>query len=174
MRNEYPIKKRDAFTLIEVLIYIALFSATLFVFVMVFYQLIDSRDQNQLRVEVEEEANFLMKKIEWGLLGADSINEPAPGSTSTVLSVNKFNFPDNPLVFTLAGDDITLSRGAGAPAALNSERITVRKLEFAHVAAFGSRPSAVSVTLQAFAMAREGRLRASTTIENTFYTRRDE
>ena len=85
------------FTLIEIIIYVALLSLTIGFILAGVYQILDSKTGVLARTSVEEEANFLMKKIKWAMTGVDAVNQPTAGATSTTLSVNKFNFSANPV-----------------------------------------------------------------------------
>lgn len=163
--------KRSGFTLIEVLIYIVLFSIIVSGTILVFYQLLRSQAQNKSRSEVESEANFLMTKIAWALSGAQTINSPAPGATSTSLSVSKYNFAQNPLVFDVSSGTLRLSRGGGTPAALNNSAVQVSSVAFGHIAASGTAPEGVQTTLTVSSLLAGLPVVASSTLENTIYLR---
>lgn len=160
-----------AFTLIEIIIYVALLSLTIGFILVGVYQIIDSRTSVLARTSVEEEANFLIKKIKWALANVDAINQPTAGATSTTLSVNKFNFPTNPIAISRSGSDMNISYSDNPATILNSEDIAIKDLIFENIAA-GSNP-AIKVKLSI--EYRPGDLKTikpSTTIETTIYLRK--
>lgn len=164
------ISQGAGFTLIETLVYVALLSLITSFVMVVFYQIISGQNQNRNRVEVDAEANFMMQKILWALTGAQTINQPAAGATSSVLSVNKYNFGQNPLVFDIGSRNLRMTRGAGAPVILGASRVAVDQLVFQHIAASPNVPEAVKVTLDVIS-SDITRPAASSTLENTIYLR---
>lgn len=172
--KNYQLKTDGGFTLIETIIYSALLSIVIGMVLLAVFQIIDSQDRARSRTEVEEEANFLFAKIKWALTGFQTINQPAVNSTSSLLSVNKYNFSQNPLVFDLASGALRLRRGSGATTTINSENITINSLIFSHLAASGTAPAAMKVKMAA-SFNPIGALRiypVSTTLETTIYLRK--
>lgn len=134
------------FTLIETIIYAGLISVIIGLSLAATYQIIDSSESLNKKIVIEEESNFLLRKIEWALAGAETVNIPPSGATSSILSVNKINFPDNPLIFDLDSDNIRLKRGAAAPVVLNSRNVIISNLIFEHSAASGEKPSGLKTS----------------------------
>ena len=166
------LKSGAGFTLIDTLIYIGLFSLIVSFVLVILYQIIGSYNQNRNRVEVDSEANFMMQKVVWALSGAETINQPAINTTSTVLSLNKFNFPQNPLVFDIGSRNLRLTRGGGAPALLGNSRVYVDKIIFEHLPQINSRPEAIKITLTVVSSDIKQAVAASTTLENAIYLRK--
>lgn len=161
---------QKGFTLIETLIY----SAVLAVFLsFVFYtttQILESTRRTRSQSEVYDEADFIFKKIAWAVTSASAVNIPAPNATSTTLSVNKINFPDNPLIFSWDGLNVFLARGGGAPIMLNSSRARVSAVLFQKIYNATTSQTFLRVTL-----AVENKpiqeitiFNASTTLETTY------
>src|SRR3990167_3594630 len=107
------------FTLIEILIYLALVSLIATISIAAVYPLIDNYYRNQARLDIEGEANFLMRKINWGLTGA--------------YSINKEGFPQNPIVFDIGNGDFRISLAAGEPIVLNNINVKIEKAEFENI-----------------------------------------
>src|SRR3990167_4074727 len=80
---------KKGFTLIEVIIYIALFSLLMGSAFVVVYQLIEGSDKLSVKNTTQEEGNFVMRKFNWALTGISSINSPSSG-TSNILKVTKY------------------------------------------------------------------------------------
>jgi type II secretory pathway pseudopilin PulG len=125
--------KETGFTLIETIIYSAIVSMAIAATLFIVYQIIDSRYKILARVEVEEEAQFLMGKVKWVLSSIDKINTPSLGATSSVLSVDKLNFLSNPVILSASGTDVFISYGANASSAINSESVLVKNLVFKNI-----------------------------------------
>jgi len=146
--NKHPFLKQMAsgFTLIEVIIYSALVSLIMMSVFVVVYYVIEANDRSMAKFIAEEEANFLLKKISWVLNGVSAINSPAAGASDSKLSVNKINFPDNPVVIDFEANNIRIKRGAKEAVVLNSQNIAIANLEFKHLAPTGNRPAGVKAS----------------------------
>lgn len=159
------------FTLIEIIIYVALLSLTIGFILVAIYQILDSKTGVLARTSVEEEANFLMKKIKWAMANVDAINQPAAAATSTTLSVNKFNFPANPVAISISGFDANISYAGNPAVILNSEDIAVKNLVFENVSGGGN--PAVKIKLSVEYRPNDLKTtKPSTTIETTIYLRK--
>ncbi|MEK7546797.1 MAG: hypothetical protein AAB536_01305 [Patescibacteria group bacterium] len=157
------------FTLIETLLYSALFSMVIGFSIIIFYQVLSSESQNRARREVETEADFLMRKITWALSSAQSVSQPAVGATSSVLTLNKYGFSQNPLTFDAYSGTARLSRAAGTPVSLTNGSVTVSQLLFSHFPPSGSQTEAVRISISIVASTSENIRKASTTLQNTIY-----
>ena len=92
--------RENGFTLIETLIYIALFTIIIGGAMVAVYQIIESTNRTNERVVIQEDVNFLLRKLYWALTGASAVS-----ATATTLTVTKGG---SNLVFELTGDDLTL------------------------------------------------------------------
>lgn len=160
---------RQGTTLLEVIVYVALFSLLLGLTMTSLYQILDGSTRNRINQEVETEAGFLMQKIEWILLGTDVINQPAAGASSSLLSVQKYNFSPNPVVFDLDSGKMKMARGGEPAVVLNSDGVRIEQLVFDHLAAIGRRPEAIKVTLTAMASSSEILSNPAVTLQNTVF-----
>lgn len=165
-------RSAPGFTLMETVIYLGLFSFVASMSIAVLYQMLGGQNQNRNRIEVDAEANFMMQKLQWGMTGAQTINQPALNATGTTLSVSKFNYAQNPIVFDVNSRNIRISKGGGAPAPLASGRVYVNQLLFEHVPAVQSAPEGVKITLTVVSSDIERPVPASTTVIDTIYLRR--
>lgn len=139
---------QKGFTLIETLIYLALFSIIIGGFLVTAFQIIQGNDSAQQKAVIEEESNFLLRKIDWALSGVGNINIPPSGLSGSTLSVTKPGLPvgQNPLVFNFNSGNIQLQRGAGASTILNSSNVTISNLLFNHIPASAQKPEAVKAS----------------------------
>src|SRR3989344_3415634 len=154
---------RVGFTLMETVIYIGLLSFITSFVIVVLYQMVGSESQNRNRTEVDGEANFLIQKMVWALTGATAINSPAVSATGTTLSITKYNYASNPIVFDLNSRNMRIAKGASTPVILNSARAYIDQLIFQHLAASGTIPEAIAITLQVVSSDIERLVVASTT-----------
>ena len=117
-------------TLLETLIYITLLSFIMAGTLISVYQILGSSNSNTSKNVTEQEAGFIMAKINWALSGASAINSPGPNSSSSSLSVTK---DGNTILFASSGNDITIKNGAGSVTVLNSSRSKISTLNFQHI-----------------------------------------
>ncbi len=135
------------FTLIEVLIYIALISIIIGGSLTVVYQILETNSSVYNKIIIEQEANFLLQKIRWAMTGVSAINSPAVGATSSALSVDKTNFSENPVIVDLSSSTARMKRGSGQPAVLNNQNVAVENLVFQHLASSSSIPEAIKINI---------------------------
>ncbi len=113
------IHKEKGFTLIETIIYVAMFSMIIGGGVAAAYQMIQSTDSTSSRTILEQEANFILRKLDWALTGATLLATPAPQPKLVVTR------SPAAVTFTLNGTDF--QKGG---VSLNSLRVTVSSLSF--------------------------------------------
>lgn len=125
-------KNDSGFTLIETIIYLALFSIVIGGGMVAVFQVIQSASASNNHIIVQEEGNFLLRKIDWALTVATVISQPLSNATGTSLEINS---GANKLTFTLnsTSSSLTLKRGIvigvdGIP--LNSSGVAVSDLSF--------------------------------------------
>ena len=108
------------FTLIETLVYLALFGLIMGGMVAAAYVLFESSDRNQTKAMLQEEQNFVMGKIIWALNAASGAS--VSGST---LMITKYASPN--AVIDLSGTDARLNGDI-----LNNTNVMVDNLSFVH------------------------------------------
>ena len=122
-------------TLIEVMVYIALFTMIIGGAVVTAYQVFESSGRSQTRAMLEDEGEFLLAKIGWALSGVQSVAAPglpAPGvcTESNTLSVTKWDPSIGVVLIDLSGTTMQLSRRGLASKRLTGEDIAVDTLSF--------------------------------------------
>ncbi|HYF04814.1 MAG TPA: prepilin-type N-terminal cleavage/methylation domain-containing protein [Patescibacteria group bacterium] len=119
-------KSTDGFTLIEVLIYITLFAFIMGGSIISITNIIRNTEITQSHVVAQEEANFILSKINWALDGATSFSV----ATSTQsLTVQKMG---TTLVFSYdtANKNMALKRGTATATLLNNYAVKVDAVQF--------------------------------------------
>ena len=124
---------KEGFTLIEVLIYAGIVSGFIVIALVLAYQIIDYSDRLESQRELGENQRFLVQKINWVLSGVQAINSPAPGVSGATLSVNKFNFGQNPLVVDAVASTTRLKIGLAEAVSLTNRYASVSNLLFEHL-----------------------------------------
>jgi prepilin-type N-terminal cleavage/methylation domain-containing protein len=134
--------KNNGFTLIETMIYIALFGLIMSGAVVTAYQLLEGGRRNQAAISIQEEGTFLTRKINWALVGASEVNVIA---TTTLIITRPglalYTPSQSPLTITASGTIMTLARGTVAPIPLHGDAFAVTNLEFSIEPATGGRPT---------------------------------
>jgi prepilin-type N-terminal cleavage/methylation domain-containing protein len=113
-------RKNRGFTLMETMIYIALFGIIMSGAVVGTYNLLEGGDRNVASAGVQEEGTFLIRKISWALSGGTAVSISGGGS------------------------NMTIARGGGASIVLNSDRFKISNVLFTYIASINGRPPSVS------------------------------
>ena len=114
-----PVNTNKGFTLIETLVYIALLTFVIGVGVSAAYYLIDSSAKGKSDVNTIAEAEFLMRKIDWAMTGATSVDA----------GLMKIMKGGEEIIFDIDNERATISID-GDTEYITSERVKVIGLEF--------------------------------------------
>ena len=146
------------FTLIEALIYMALFAIVLTGIVVTAYGYFETLGRNQTKAMLQEEAGFILDSIGLALSSAQTVSVPAAGGTGPALSVVKYGGGTAQVCFS--GSSVRSLAGAGScttsGALLNNTNITVTSLTFVHTYPGGLSPESVGATLVVSAPSPQG------------------
>ena len=127
---------KNGFTLIEIVVYLALFAILFTGVVIGAYNVIESSNRTQTKAMLQEEGNFLISKINWTLSGAQAINSPGIGSSGSLLSVTKST---GAVVISSSVTDMDISTPTISPAQpLNNSNTGVSNILFTHKSAGGA------------------------------------
>jgi type II secretory pathway pseudopilin PulG len=168
----YYKKFNGGFTLIETIIYIALFSILIGGVGVSVYSIIESSGRNNMKALIQTEGDFLVAKINWSLSGARLVNEPAVGVVSQTLSVTKWDSSIGTVVITISGEDITIKRGSGPAIVLNNEDVNISDLSFVHEYEGGTNPENIKATFKLSARTANGQVIPPQTFATTNYLRK--
>ena len=88
-----------------------------------------------------------MRKIDWALNGADSIDLSVPGT----LSVNKNDFPSNPIIIDSSSDRAQITIGSVPPVTsqLTGDWVKITGLTFLDIPAVPPKPAGVTAKFEA-------------------------
>jgi len=135
------LKKNKGITLIETLVYVALFMLLIGAGMISAFYLIDSSERNKSDLSVTTESQFLLRKIDWALTGADSVSV-----SGVVLTTNK---PGLVVEIDLSGNRARLRRNGGGWEYLTAERVLVENSVFTYVDEISPRPDSIEVSFTA-------------------------
>ena len=120
-------KEFAGLTLIETIIYLALFTIIIGGSLIAVYQILQASTQSQEYALIEEEGNFLMGKLVWAIDTADSVSQPTRNETGQRLEMSISPGP-GPITFDGAdGANLTMLGDI-----LNSDSIRVEDVTFTH------------------------------------------
>ncbi len=164
------------FTLIEVIVYLALFALILGGAVISAYNVFESSGRGGSRGMLQEEGDFVMAKISWALSGASAIASPAIvtlpcSATSDTLSVSKWDSAVDPVAITLTGTNATISKKGAAAVPINSSSVQISNLRFKHCWLGGANPDSLEASFTVNMRTPQGAF-VSQDFSNTEYVRR--
>lgn len=117
------------FTLIETILYIALFSLLIFGLIDTSYKVLSNLDGYDQTIEGLEDGNFIIGKLDWLLSGAQAIYEPAFNSTSTALRLKNNG---HMYMFESSNEEVMYQKDSMDPAPLNNLSIRVTRFVVEH------------------------------------------
>jgi prepilin-type N-terminal cleavage/methylation domain-containing protein len=157
-------QKNSGFTLIETLIYLALFGILMAAVGVATYAIVEAAGRDQTRITSQEEATFLLAKLNWALTGANGLQIPAAGIPAPSISISKYA-GTTPVVFDLSSNKLQVKEGAGTATDLNSANVKVVNLVFTDIPAVGGKPEGVTISFTIRSTTPRG-----TTIDQDFQT----
>ncbi len=130
--------KKSGFTLVEMLLYMAILSVILFALSSFAFMSFQSRIKNQTIAEVEQQGNQIMDIILQTVRNSAAINSPAVQASGTSLSVNTYFGATTPTVFALSGSNIQMTEGAGSAVNLTGGRVAASVVSFSNLSESGA------------------------------------
>ena len=140
---------KGGFTLIEVIIYIALLTFIIGSGVAASFYLINSTEEGKSDINAIAEAEFLMRKIDWALIDVNNIILPS-GGPSTSLSLVKMSDLSTTIVIDT---DTSVNRARiffnATPEFLTGDRVKIENLLFTEIPATPPKPGGITATFTA-------------------------
>ncbi len=128
-------KSFGGFTLIEVVLYLAILSTLVFSLSSCVSLISNARVKNQTMAEVGGQALQIVQVLNRIIHDAQSVTTPTVGDEQQSLSL--VDSDDNPVTVTLTDGSITINRGSGAES-LHNDRITASNVEFKNLSRPGT------------------------------------
>jgi len=81
-------KKRSGFTLIEAIIYFALFTSFITLVTYIFISVLQLQSQSRIASTLQQDSRFLLSRLAYDIHRADSVTEPLPSQTGSRLNLS--------------------------------------------------------------------------------------
>lgn len=148
---KYGDSRTRGFTLIETLIYSAITTAFITFALLTTYSAIAAADRSRNLRELVESHKFLEQKIYWALQSNSTINSPQSAATTTILSVDKIGYANNPVVIDLLGNATArIKIGLAAAQPITPDTVTVEDLSFRQLDLSGQKAIQITATMVNF------------------------
>jgi prepilin-type N-terminal cleavage/methylation domain-containing protein len=133
---------KRGFTLLETLIYIALFGVLMTGALVTVYELLQSFEYNRTDISIQEEGMFIQRKIHWALQGATAITLSNP--TTLVISRPDLN-SESPLTIRFFDGKVYFKRAGSDEVVLTGDVFIISEVQMTVVQAFGNVPTQIHV-----------------------------
>lgn len=130
-----PGKARSGFTLVELVLYLAIAAVVLSVTSATFVLVLESRTKDETIAVVDQEGTQAMQMMTRAARSAQTVSPGSPGATSSMLTLTLATSSRNPTVFNLATGTIRISEAAGPFVPITSNRVFVSSLLFQNLSA---------------------------------------
>lgn len=139
---------RRGFTLLETIVYLALLTLMIVGTFGVVWQIFNYSGKLSDKGTLQEEANFILRKVDWALSSwpTNSSGTSVSVSGGSTLTISDSGTLGSPLIFALSGTDITLKRATATALPLNSGNVKVTALSFVVTPKSGTKPLSVVTT----------------------------
>lgn len=139
---------QKGFTLIETLIYIALFALIMGSGVAASFYVIDSAEKEKTSVNAIADAQFLLRKIDWALSGSIVDTPSLSSSPSLFLRVTKGGVTTT-IDANLTTNHAQIVTGLSSPVDLTGDRVTITNLQFQYIPPVSPKLAAIKATFTA-------------------------
>ncbi|KKR10536.1 MAG: hypothetical protein UT39_C0018G0009 [Candidatus Woesebacteria bacterium GW2011_GWA1_39_21] len=169
-------KLKRGFTLIEMILYIAIVSIFLTGLVYFTWDLIYGRLKSYIQQEVNQNIRFASARIIYEIRNAKSVNSPTSGSSET-LSLTMSDVNRNPTIIDVANGRLRIGYGSSGtcptsnPCYLTSNKVSLSELSFSNLTKDGSKNIKFTLTVSSFGDREE--LNKSETFESAVELRPD-
>jgi len=154
---------RKGFTLIELSLFMGLFSIILLVLTTIFAELVQKQLEIQSMSAVESDKSYILSRLEYDLGRADAITIPAgTGDTSAQLELD---IDGNSYTYQLNGTALETDNN-GDVQRLNNTRTEVSNLSFQRIENSGGVPT-IAISMDIISVVQEASGKRSTTIDTT-------
>jgi Tfp pilus assembly protein PilE len=135
--------KIQGFTLLETIIYVALFSMLMTGVLVTVYELIESGTHNRMAVAIQEEGTFVNRKLSWALSGATVVTTP-DAQTLVITHPSGIGYPHE-IKITESAEQMQLSREGAAPQPLTTSEFKIENTNFSVEPPSTGLPTKISV-----------------------------
>lgn len=127
------INNKQGFTLIEMLLYVAL-SGVILLAVSLFFSLsLSARAKAQSIAEVEQQGAIAMKTMTQIIRNASAVSSPSAGATSSALTITVPTGAKSPTIFDASSGVLRVQEGVGSAVSLTDRRVIISNLVFSNL-----------------------------------------
>lgn len=135
---------KKGFTLVEMLLYLAVLSIVVLAFSSFLFLSYTSRVKAAAIAEIEQQGSQTMSLITQNIRNAASITAPATGVSASSLTLTEYTGANSPTVFDQSGSTLRITEGVTAAVNLTSNRVIVSNLSFQNLSRL-STPGVVQI-----------------------------
>lgn len=126
------VNNRRGFTLIEMLVYMAILSVLLVVLSQFFGSILNTRRESESFSSVEQDGKYILQRVMYDINRATSITSPAGGAQGSTLQI--LTAPSTNYYIRQTNNNIEVQTNSGPINQLNSNKSVVSNLNFARKA----------------------------------------
>ncbi len=131
---------KHGFTLLETLIYIALFGVLMTGALITVYELLQSFENNRTDIAIQEEGMFIQRKIHWALQGATAVTLSTP--YTLVISRPDLN-SESPLTIRFFDGKVYFKRTGSDEVVLTGDAFVLSEMHMTVVPTLGNVPTQI-------------------------------
>jgi Tfp pilus assembly protein PilW len=137
------------FTLVEILLYVALMSIMVFSISQLFFTVTGVKIKSRTITEVEQQGVQAMQYMTQTIRNATGVTSPLTGSNGPSLTITVADVSKSPTIFTLVSGTLYVQEAGGATIPLTSSRVVVSALTFQNLSRSStSRIVRIAMTVQ--------------------------
>jgi Tfp pilus assembly protein PilW len=122
--------RKTGFSLIELLLYIAILGMFIFAITSFLNIMTSSRINNQTVLEVNNQGSQIIRIITQTIRNATGVNNPSFSSSSNVLNLSTSISGTSPTIFSESGGILSMKEGSSSAVSLNNDKVVISNLLF--------------------------------------------
>lgn len=123
--NPLPTRAQRGFTLVELMLYVALAGTLLLAMTLFFGQSLQARVKSQTMAEVDQQSQAALEEITQAVQAATAFTVPTHWAQASSLSLVMPAGGPTPTVFAVSGGTLQITEGVGAPVALTNSHVRI-------------------------------------------------
>ncbi|QQG47354.1 MAG: type II secretion system protein [Candidatus Woesebacteria bacterium] len=139
-------KTFEGFTLIELILYMAIVSVVTTSLISFGWNIINNGIKSTVDEEVYSNGRYIAEKIKYEIRNASGINTV----NTTSISLSESNPADNPTVINLSSSRVTIKKGAAAAVSLNSNDTAISNLVFTNYSSLDNKTKNIQFSFTIF------------------------
>lgn len=122
-------QKRAGFTLIDLLISMAIFALVSVSFIVIFVAIVNVQTRQSSQAEVNQQSQFFLQQLQYYIGNANLVDLPLDTATTT-LKLRMASSSMDPLIITISGGVAYVQPGNATAQAITSNRVTISSTSF--------------------------------------------